>query len=548
MERFKKLAKKLGGSDDSAIARSYLRYTKALRLNPSLSAEKFLVGEVPPKGYIPLASLLGQIDNPLSNGLDRLRKFATSIGCEVVDTLSGFAVRAEAASQILGAIRESVAIRPIWQKYCEANGLPTTVADYQAFLRLVECGSIKKYRFHPLSLEVEYLTGSEKEVDQVVTLLYENESAGKTVNFLRPVRAAERLGVTKSKLEEWFAAHPEQTTGIAGVSFIEAERLANLKTQWACYKDITAVDWFGYGELFDFTSYSNFQRRVTEMLRTELSHFLLPMLTFPQQKARKDYFDAGLLKQIEESLKQKHLVPFSALSGLPNISEQHIRSLTWSKSIDAVGEGKNIFLTPDQYAEIVLLATNNVPLKEIVTQMLLEVPSKFKSTKKGCWRDLLDHCHSANWWGTQHGENQLFGVSLPHYVANADVEDFAAHLKPWLQAYGLSDSETFALQLDLHRKSYPSAVKALEKAFPDDSVRTKAVSEMTDMLFYLLCSRGQDLSAFTKEEFAHLVDNVRAECSVAASHACVEFLSVNGYFTPSAVAFKRIGEEKDVSA
>lgn len=548
MERFKELTKKSGGSDDSAIARSYQRYTKAQRLDPTLSAEKFIEGEVLPTGYISLTALLNQIENPLSNGLDRLRKFATSIGCEVVDTLSGFAVRAEAASQILGAIRESVAIRSIWQKYCEANGLPTSVADYQAFLRLVECSSIKKYRFHPCFLETEYLVGSEDEVGQVVTLLYANESVSKPLSFLRPIRAAERLGVTKSKLEEWFAAHPEQTTSIAGVSFIEAERLANLETQWACYKDITAVDWFGYEGVFDATSYSSFQRRTTELFRTVLSHFLLLPSTFPQQKARKDYVDAKLLKQIEELLSQQHLVPFSALSGLPNISEQHIRSLTRSKSIDAVGEGKNIFLTPDQYAEIVLLATNNVPLKEIVTQMLLEVPSKFKSTKKGCWRDLLDHCHSANWWGVQHGENQLFSASLPHYIANVDVADFTMHLGPWLMAYGLSDAETFALQLDLHRKDYPSAVKALEKAFSDDSVRTKAVSEMADMLFYLLCNSGKDLSDFAKGEFAHLVDNVRAECSIAASHACVELLSANGYFTPSAVEFKRIGEEKDVSA
>lgn len=548
MERFKELTKKSGGSDDSAIARSYQRYTKAQRLDPTLSAEKFIEGEVLPTGYISLTALLDQLKNPLDNGLARLQKFATSLGYEVVDTLSGFAVSAEDASQILGAIGESVAIRPIWQKYCEANDLPTSVADYQAFLRLVKCGSIKKYRFHPLSLEAEYLTGSEKEVEQVVTLLYENESAGETVSFLRPVRAAERLGISKVKAEEWFTVHPEQTTSIAGVSFIEAERLANLETQWACYKDITAVDWFGYEGVFDATSYSSFQRRTTELFRTVLSHFLLPPSTFPQQKARKDYVDAKLLKQIEELLSQQYLVPFNALSGLPNISEQHIRSLIRSKSIDAVGEGKSIFLTPNQYAEIVFLSMNNTPLEKVVGQMLEDLPSKFKSTKKACWRDLLDHCHGSNWWGVQHGENQLFSASLPHYIANVDVSDFTMHLGPWLMAYGLSDAETFALQLDLHRKDYPSAVKALEKAFSDDSVRTKAVSEMADMLFYLLGNSGKDLSDFAKGEFAHLVDNVRAECSIAASHACIELLSVNGYFTPSAVAFKCIGEAKDVSA
>lgn len=145
------MAERLGYKEHDAVARSHKRFVRHLRLGDCITPEEFIRSEIPALGTIRLSSIVDQLQAPLPNAADRLRRFASSLHFPVTDTIAGYTLQEKDAEKLLGWCREYTAIKPVWEAYRKKHNLPISPAEYRSFLQLIGRKHYVICKYHPCS-------------------------------------------------------------------------------------------------------------------------------------------------------------------------------------------------------------------------------------------------------------------------------------------------------------------------------------------------------------------------------------------------------------
>ena len=549
------IAEKLGFKDRDAVIRSYNRYTKLVNSGDPVTPEDFILSEIPAPGSMKISSIVAQLPVPLPNAFERLRRLAMSFHYPVTDTIAGYTLQKRDAVTMEDWLRKHSAIKPVWETYCKNNELTASPAEYQRFLKMIKRKYYTVCRYHPCLFYEEFVIGTEADVLMMIQIAYADENEVTTLGYMSTKLAAFRLGISESVMEAWLSDHPNRISTVAGVPFIKVSDVEALESEWKRCVDAEHYDWLHFQGYLDEGAYKRFHSRVMSVLQTELEDLQLPAKAYPQQNNRKIYFAPDKIHLVERALLyESYLVPVSVFDSIPYISVSYLRIAIKQGRLDGAIINQSYYLRPYQVLDYRAKIKMYIPVEAAVRQALLHIHSDFDADRKPCWDELLRFCNDATWWGIWHEEQDaeevLFDTKYSRiYMRREDVDDLCHALEIWLKIYGKKPAEEFEARLDIHKRDFPFAVRALKKAFPNSDSRTVSVCEMLDMLFYLLTEKRQDIHILAKSKVTieNMIDRMRAECSIAACTNFVEFLDHAGYFNGD-VIFNRASASKDVSA
>ena len=514
--------------DDTALLRHYQAWIKAAK-KQGCSAYTYLREHLPKQEQKKIATVIAPYGPVTLGEIAAAQRWFQSKKLPVYDTIAGLFVDAASAEQLVTFLDNAVAIRPLFEDFCQERLYASTRDKYETFLKEIR-GQFIKVAHCPFRTYREYWDNGVDELRSRLERWYILSAAklpGKNEKDLSLSEAAEMMKVTVLGMYDWLQFHPEYIFWQDDRIYLNLDQMHTLAAAWS---NALPVEALLSQVIADVPSMHlrRVRRHIAFAISEQRPAWLLPEKAFPQQ-TDKLYTDPSRIMEAQRwitgLLNQIPIWSYKTLKDCTKLSLEALRKKIAEGLISAepYGDG-DWLLCADERSRILALSEVFVSVDDVIKPVLAEKNCKFQIEYAANRENLLQFAKDHQWWDTEvyrSNDSPLCGGRLGWLVSVADAEILQEGLKVWLLLYRKSYDEQWETLRSLYTAKYPETIKLLARRYR----WLRSVGKpFIDMIILMMKSLTKDISDMHETEKLELFNIIAEEATESAKKEFLDFV------------------------